>query len=160
MIKIYICEDIEEQRNRIRSLVKDIILEEKLDMTIEIASPNPMEILNKAKENDKDISLYFFDVDLNSNINGIDLASKIREFDQRGFIVFITTHGEMSYLTFTYKVEAMDYIIKDDYSNMAERIKECILEAKKRYLKSDEEEGKVFTIRKEDKVIKDRKSVV
>ena len=110
MIKIYICEDIEEQRNRIRSLVKDIILEEKLDMTIEIASPNPMEILNKAKENDKDISLYFFDVDLNSNINGIDLASKIREFDQRGFIVFITTHGEMSYLTFTYKVEAMDYI--------------------------------------------------
>ena len=153
MIKIYICEDIEEQRNRIRSLVKDIILEEKLDMTIEIASPNPMEILNKAKENDKDISLYFFDVDLNSNINGIDLASKIREFDQRGFIVFITTHGEMSYLTFTYKVEAMDYIIKDDYSNMAERIKECILEAKKRYLKSDEEEGKVFTIRKEDKVI-------
>ena len=57
MIKIYICEDIEEQRNRIRSLVKDIILEEKLDMTIEIASPNPMEILNKAKENDKDISL-------------------------------------------------------------------------------------------------------
>ena len=117
-------------------------------MTIEIASPNPMEILNKAKENDKDISLYFFDVDLNSNINGIDLASKIREFDQRGFIVFITTHGEMSYLTFTYKVEAMDYIIKDDYSNMAERIKECILEAKKRYLKSDEEEGKVFTYKK------------
>ncbi len=153
MIKIYICEDIEEQKNRIRGIVKDIILEEKLDMTIEIASQNPMEVLNKAKENDKDISLYFLDVDLHSNINGIALASKIREFDERGFIVFITTHGEMSYLTFTYKVEAMDYIIKDDYSNMTERIKQCILEAKKRYLKSDEDDGEIFTIRKEDKII-------
>ncbi|WPC43940.1 LytTR family DNA-binding domain-containing protein [Clostridium sp. JS66] len=153
MIKIYICEDIEEHRNRIRRIVKDIILEEELDMTIEIASPNPMEVLNKAKENDKDISLYFLDVGLNSDINGITLASKIREFDEKGFIVFVTTHGEMSYLTFTYKVEAMDYIIKDDYSNMAERIKQCILETKKRYLKSDEDDGEIFTIRKEDKVI-------
>lgn len=153
MIKIYICEDIEEHRNRIRGIVKDIILEEELDMTIEIASPNPMEVLNKAKENDKDVSLYFLDVGLNSNINGITLASKIREFDEKGFIVFVTTHGEMSYLTFTYKVEAMDYIIKDDYSNMAERIKQCILETKKRYLKSDEDDCEIFTIRKEDKVI-------
>ncbi|AWI04585.1 LytR/AlgR family response regulator transcription factor [Clostridium drakei] len=153
MIKIYICEDIEEQRNRIRGIVKDIILEEELDMTIEIASPNPMEVLNKAKENNKDTSLYFLDVGLNSNINGITLASKIREFDEKGFIVFVTTHGEMSYLTFTYKVEAMDYIIKDDYSNMAERIKQCILETKKRYLKSDEDDCEIFTIRKEDKVI-------
>ncbi len=153
MIKIYICEDIEEQRNRIREIVKDIILEEKLDMTIEIASPNPMEVLNKAKENNKDTSLYFLDVGLNSNINGITLASKIREFDEKGFIVFVTTHGEMSYLTFTYKVEAMDYIIKDDYSNMAERIRQCILETKKRYLKSDEDDCEIFTIRKEDKVI-------
>ncbi|AKN29995.1 histidine kinase [Clostridium carboxidivorans P7] len=153
MIKIYICEDIEEHRNRIRGIVKDIILEEELDMTIEIASPNPMEVLNKAKENDKDVSLYFLDVGLNSDINGITLASKIREFDEKGFIVFVTTHGEMSYLTFTYKVEAMDYIIKDDYSNMAEKIKQCILETKKRYLKSDEDDGEIFTIRKEDKVI-------
>lgn len=153
MIKIYICEDIEEQRNRIREIVKDIILEEKLDMTIEIASPNPMEVLNKAKENNKDTSLYFLDVGLNSNIDGITLASKIREFDEKGFIVFVTTHGEMSYLTFTYKVEAMDYIIKDDYSNMAERIRQCILETKKRYLKRDEDDGEIFTIRKEDKVI-------
>lgn len=153
MIKIYICEDIEEHRNRIRGIVKDIILEEELDMTIEIASPNPMEVLNKAKENNKDTSLYFLDVGLNSNINGITLGSKIREFDENGFIVFVTTHGEMSYLTFTYKVEAMDYIIKDDYSNMAERIKQCILETKKRYLKSDEDDCEIFTIRKEDKVI-------
>ncbi|AKA69280.1 LytR/AlgR family response regulator transcription factor [Clostridium scatologenes] len=153
MIKIYICEDIEEHRNRIRGIVKDIILEEELDMTIEIASPNPMEVLNKAKENHKDVSLYFLDVGLNSNINGITLASKIREFDEKGFIVFVTTHGEMSYLTFTYKVEAMDYIIKDDYSNMSERIKQCILETKKRYLKSDEDDGEIFIIKKEDKVI-------
>ncbi|MGE5627934.1 MAG: LytR/AlgR family response regulator transcription factor [Solirubrobacterales bacterium] len=153
MIKIYICEDIEEQRNRIRSIVKDIILEEKLDMKIETASPNPLEVLNNAKENAKDVSLYFLDVDLKSHINGITLASKIREFDENGFIVFITTHEEMSYLTFTYKVEAMDYIIKEDYSNMSSRIKQCILEAEKRYLKSDGEAGEIFTIRKEDKVI-------
>lgn len=47
-------------------------------------------------------------------MNGFELAQEIRKFDPRGFIIFITTHAELSYMTFTYKVEALDYIIKDD----------------------------------------------
>ena len=50
--------------------------------------------------------IYFLDVDLKSDINGIKLGSKIREKDTRGFIIFTTTHLEMSYFAFKYKVEA------------------------------------------------------
>lgn len=152
MLKVFICEDNKEERERFSKIISDIILIENYDIELELVSSNPNELINHIANNDFS-GLYFLDIDLKSEINGIELAAKIRKYDSRGFIVFITTHAEMSYLTFIYKVEAMDYIIKDDYSNMAERIKECILEAKKRYLKSDEEEGKVFTIRKEDKVI-------
>ena len=34
----------------------------------------------------------------------------------------LRTHAEMSYLTFLYKVEAMDYIIKDNYKNISKRM--------------------------------------
>ena len=54
--------------------------------------------------------------DLGADINGINLGEEIRQLDPTGYIIFITTHAELSHLTFKYKVEALDYIIKDDFS--------------------------------------------
>ena len=81
------------------------------------------------------------------------MAEKIREYDPRGFIVFITTHAEMSYLTFIYKVEAMDYIIKDNFKNIRDSIHKCILNANKKYLSKTTELQKNFTVKVQDKVI-------
>ena len=53
-----------------------------------------------------------------------------------GKIVFITAHAELLCLTFQYKIEATDYIIKNIHSSvsLANRIKECIDFAIKCYL--------------------------
>jgi two-component system response regulator AgrA len=51
-----------------------------------------------------------------------------------GYIIFTTTHLEMSYLAFKYKVEAMDYIIKDD-GDFKERVNSCILKSYSTYHK-------------------------
>lgn len=132
MLKVFICEDNKEERERFSKIISDIILIENYDIELELVSSNPNELINHIAKNDFS-GLYFLDIDLKSEINGIELAAKIRKYDSRGFIVFITTHAEMSYLTFIYKVEAMDYIIKDDYNRIRERIGQCIEDANTKY---------------------------
>ena len=112
MLKIFLCEDNSTQRTKISTLINNIIENENFDMKLIISTESPQDILDYVSTN-KTTGLYFLDVDLNSNINGIELAQIIRKYDPKVFIVFITTHEEMNYLTFKYKVEAMDYIIKN-----------------------------------------------
>lgn len=152
MLSIIVCEDNKEQRKRITKFIEDSIMIENLDMKIDLSTESPDEIIDYLKKN-KISGLYFLDVDLNSDINGIKLAEMIREYDPRGFIVFVTTHAEMSYLTFIYKVEAMDYIIKDNPENIRERIHQCILNAHKKYSLKATELQKNFTIKVDDKII-------
>lgn len=152
MLNIFICEDNKEHLEKIQKIISNTLLIEDLDMKISLSTSDPYDILDYIKDN-KSTSLYFLDVDLKSSINGIQLAEKIREYDPRGFIVFVTTHAEMSYLTFLYKVEAIDYIIKDNYDSMSIRIKECILNAYKKYTALTNTAQKVFTVKNGDRIL-------
>lgn len=152
MLKIFICEDDDFQRNKFTKIISNTIVIENYDIEIELSTSNPYEILDRLKEQNVS-GIYFLDVDLHCDINGIQLADKIRKYDPRGFIIFVTTHAEMSYLTFLYKVEAMDYIIKDNYNNVTQRIKECIANAHEKYKSTFSDSQKVFSIKVNDKVI-------
>ena len=103
MIDVYICEDIKEQRDILAHYVKAAILIQEYDMKLRISTDKPKELIEQLKQS-KNTGLYFLDIDLKSNKNGIVLAKEIREYDPRGFIVFVTSHSEMSYITFQYKV--------------------------------------------------------
>lgn len=152
MLNVFICEDNKNHLEKIQKIISNTLLIENLDMKISISTSDPYEILDYIKDN-KSTSLYFLDVDLKSSINGIQLAEKIREYDPRGFIVFITTHAEMSYLTFLYKVEAIDYIIKDNYQSISVRIRECILNAYKKYTALTNTAQKVFSVKNGDRIL-------
>lgn len=133
MLSIFVCEDDKVQRRQILQQIEKAIMIEDFDMKIVFETGNPEALLNYLKGNKGLTGLYFLDVDLQHQMNGIELASKIRDYDDLGKIIFITTHSEMTYLTFTYKVEAMDYIIKDDNQLLRERIHECIKVANRRH---------------------------
>lgn len=137
MLPIYICEDNPVLLKRYQTLIENIILIEEYDMKIQAAVTNPEELLFAAKkyqkEQDNKGSFYLLDIDLNSDLDGFELAQKIRTFDSRGFIVFITTHSEMAMLTFKYQVEAMDFILKDEGWNIGPRIRSCLQSALTRY---------------------------
>ncbi|MCL1949730.1 MAG: LytTR family DNA-binding domain-containing protein [Turicibacter sp.] len=134
MLSVIICEDDIKQRERLETTIRNYLMMENYPTKIVLSTHNPDDVMNYLKSNPKTVGLYFFDVDLQHELNGITLASKVREWDDLGKIVFITTHGELSYLTFTYKVEAMDYIIKDQ-PNLEQRVRECIALAHSRHLK-------------------------
>lgn len=145
MIDVYICEDIKEQRDVIAHYVKAAIMIQEYDMKLRISTDDPEEFMEQLKKSEN-TGLYFLDIDLKSSKNGLMLAKEIREYDPRGFIVFITSHSEMSFLTFQYKVEALDFILKDDPHQLQHRICECIENVNKKYTKISRGGGKTITI--------------
>lgn len=152
MLKIFICEDEDIQRNIFAKIIEDFIVIENFDMEIALSSPNPEDIINYLSKNDT-VGLYFLDIDLKNHMNGIELAEKIRKYDPRGFIIFITTHREMAPLTFKYKVEAMDYIIKDNHEFLKSSIIKCIIDANNKYSGVINKFQRNFSIRINERII-------
>ena len=151
MLKIYICEDIEVQRDKIQQVIENIVLMEDLDMELCCVSDNPHKILEKVKETE-DVGIYFLDIDLGADMTGLALAQEIRKYDPRGFIIFITAHSEMSYMTFIYKLEALDFILKDAPEELGKRVYECILKANQRFASANNKVQANFSVKVNEKV--------
>ena len=67
MLKIYVCEDIEVQRDKIQEVIENIVLMEDLDMELSCVSENPYRILEKVKET-KEVGIYFLDIELGTDM--------------------------------------------------------------------------------------------
>ena len=145
MLNIFVCEDNAIQRQTIVQTIQNIILMEELDMQLVLDTEDPYVLLERVKAS-QDTGIYFLDIDLNSDMNGMKLAQQIRLFDPRGFIIFITAHSELSYMTFQYRVEAMDFVLKDNPAEVKVKIRECLLNAIERYTLQTNKTHKVYTI--------------
>lgn len=143
-MKIFICEDDAKQRENMVSIINNYIMIEEKPMEIALATDDPYEIIEQSKEMN-DVGCYFLDIQLKADINGIKLGSEIRKYDPIGNIIFVTSHSELTYLTFVYKVSAMDFIFKDDPNQLKTRIIDCIETAHTR-LKLLSKESNVETI--------------
>lgn len=141
MIPIFICEDDSLQKNIIESVIYKKIIIEEYDMKIELSTTDPYEIKKYVDSRDSIGGVYFLDIDFKTDINGVQLASYIRKKDINAKIIFITTHSELLQLTFEYKVEALDYILKDNASLVQQKIFDC-LENAYSYHTSDKNEDK------------------
>jgi len=131
MLSVLICEDNPGCMSIIKKCVEQVITIEELDIKIEKTANTPNEILEYLQSN-KLAGLYFLDIDLCAEMTGIELAEKIRVYDPRGFIVFVTADEFSLSLTMKYRVEALDYIVKGT-SGFESRIAECIKDAYKKY---------------------------
>ena len=86
---------------------------EELPVQVKLATINPHEVIQYTQHKSKDDkSLYFIDIELQSDIDGIELARQVRQADPEGKIVFVTAFSELAPLTFKYHIEALDYIVK------------------------------------------------
>lgn len=150
MIDVYVVEDQDDFRKRLVDIIKNIVMMEEYDMNFKLDTKDPYETLSACEES-QNTGVYFLDVDLGCDINGIQLAEKIRKSDPRGFIIFVTTHAEMSYLTFKYKVEALDYIIKDDFSDLGSRVYNCLNNINDKYRSLNNSIQKTLTIKLPDR---------
>lgn len=119
MLNFIICDDTDAQS--IREKVEPIIQELELG-EIAMAENNPNKVFEYIEAN-KSPSVYFLDIELNTSINGIDVARLIREKDESSYIIFITAYEKFAFLTYKYKLRVMDYIVKPIKQ---ESIRECL----------------------------------
>ena len=145
MIDIFICEDNKKHLEIFQKCINNFILMEGFDMRIVQATSDPHNILKEIL-NTQNTGLFFLDIDLKSDINGLTLAQRIRKIQPRCFIVFITSHSEMSFLTFQYKAEALDFIVKDTAEHIKSKIRECLLDVNNKYTSLNNGIVKTFTI--------------
>ena len=123
---IVICEDDSTQRWRMERLVCDCIAAKEYDMKLALSTASPFAVLDYLEAHPGQSGLYFLDVDLRHQMNGLSLAARIREIDAWASIVFVTTHAESLPLIFRHKLEAMDYIVKDRPQEMPAHVHACI----------------------------------
>jgi len=115
-------------------------------MKLILSVGSPIEVLHYLNMYPDTAGLYFLDVGLGHEIDGIKLGKTIRDADPNAKIVFVTTHEEAAVLTFRNKIGALDFIVKDRPQDVEMRMIECIQTAYKRYLAEKAAKPKYFTV--------------
>lgn len=160
MINIYLCEDDHVQLNCWKRIIEKYLMIHNMDMELFCWAAGPSDLLTFLEKSDC-VGLYFIDIDLNADMNGLELAGEIRKYDPRGYIVFITTHDEMAPLTFKLKVEAMDFILKDEPNRLEKKICSCLEAANTNYYRQLQAGNKVLVIKDgRDSVLMDQDDII
>jgi len=123
-VKVIICENEEKHREFVQTVVhRESFHEPSIELVL-IAS-KPEQVL--AYLRNKRADCYLLDIELDSTINGIDLASMIRQQDPVATIIFISMHADKLKLTFKYKIAALDFIVKGDtHATLSDQLKEAL----------------------------------
>ncbi len=152
MIPIYLCDDDPNVRRAMRDELEKEILISGYDMKVVCDAGTPDELLSAVRENGKR-GICFLDVDLkDAKYTGFTLGQEVRKEDPRGFLIYVTAYGELAFETFRYKLEAMDYIVKDDPAEMFRGIRRCLKVAAERMADEREENREYFTVKFMDTV--------
>lgn len=129
-IHIVLCEDKQVILNNIRANLEKVIKQNGIDAVISFTADNPKKIIEYSKQYVDGINAYFLDINLGTNMNGLELAKQIRSHDPHCYITFVTGHPELCMTVFKYHIEAFEYLIKP-VSYQA--LEECMLSIDKHY---------------------------
>lgn len=130
-VKVIICEDDELQKQFLYKTITNYTLFHEPSIEVVLSANQPDEVLTYLEQNQADC--YFLDIELNHQLNGMDVAVEIRKRDPLATIIFITTHADQLKLTFTYKLAALDFIVKDTPSQISSQVVEVLRVAFEKY---------------------------
>lgn len=140
---IFICDDNVEHLSKIKTIIEHYILFHEGQFNIEKSTTSLKVFLEYIENREFSYGVYFLDMDFNQDINGIDLALKIKKYDVHAKIIFISSYNSYATLTLKNKIEAVDYInklqkIEDLQDEVISCLKYCYssIVAQKQYAKS------------------------
>jgi two-component system response regulator AgrA len=134
MLSVFVCEDEENYRNLIQTEILNFINKTSFKMEMKLCTDDPAKIHEILEQNNSINGLYFLDVEMGGGYNGVEVAKTIRQHDPRAFVVFVTAHKKYLSLTFELKVEALDYIYKENEAIVKNRIACCLQYAYENYI--------------------------
>lgn len=108
MLRIAVCDDNTEQRERLSGLVQSY-LDQRPGLTAQLSSFSSGPDLLDAAEDMSGFDLYLLDV-LMPELSGIELGVRLRELDERGAIIYLSSSSD--YAIDAYRARAFDYLLK------------------------------------------------
>ncbi len=127
MYKIIICDDSESDTKATGEAIKDYARKNRLDFRISEFT-RPEALLCEIAENTIG-DIYILDIEM-PDINGFEIADKIRCHSQNAVIIFLTSHDELALNG--YKLRALRYILKLNFKNeITEALDAAVAEIKK-----------------------------
>lgn len=115
MLYFIICEDDTHMRLRVNLVIKELLEKNPIAYSKILEFDNFNDVVKFRKDTLKkdDHCIYLLDIEINGQKNGLDLAKKIRENDYQSEIIFLTSHVELSFSVFKYKLKVLEFIPKD-----------------------------------------------
>lgn len=120
MLNFVICDDNLNALNKLSHMFESVFIEHDLEAKIAFKTTNDSELMAYVKENPTDVLV--LDINLNSKLNGIEIANKLRKEHKNCYIIFTTAHAEFVFIA--YKCKTFDFLCKPIAK---ERLEETIL---------------------------------
>ena len=120
MLNFVLCDDNLSILDRLEKTLQNLFTKHDLEATISFKSENADEILSYIESNT--VNVLILDINLQSNMSGLDLAQLVRKKNKSLYIIFTT--GHLEYALLAYKVKTFDYIPKP---LTTERLEETLL---------------------------------
>lgn len=108
MLDFVLCDDNFNVLNRLEKMLEAIFIEKNFDARIALSTTSPEELINYIRNHK--VNVIILDIDLRSNVSGLDLANIIRKKDKDVYIIFTT--GHLEYGLIAYKYKTFDYLAK------------------------------------------------
>ena len=108
MLKFCIIEDNLNSLNKLSHMLESIFINNDFDAEITYKAQCPHKLLSHISSNK--INVFLIDIDLNSDLSGIEIAKYIRRINKSAYIIFITSHIEYTLVAF--KLKTFDFLTK------------------------------------------------
>lgn len=108
MLNFVLCDDNLNIVKKLKEMLEILFVKNDIDAKIGLFTDNPQKVLEYEKNNIVDVLI--LDINLNSNISGIELAQEIRKRNKKVYLIFSTGHLEYSLIA--YSVKTFDYLPK------------------------------------------------
>ncbi len=110
MLNFVVCDDNIYILDKISKILESIFIEHNFDANIIFKGTNADEVLQFIKNNYNKIDVLILDINLKSEVSGLDIAKSLRNYNKNAYIIFTT--GHLEYVMMAYKYKTFDYLPK------------------------------------------------
>lgn len=108
MLNFVICDDNLVVTEKLSKMFENIFFKYDYQAKVTLATSKAKELLKHVSENKVDVLV--LDINLHSDITGLEIAEKVRKINKDCYIIFTTAHLE--YALVAYKYKTFDYLSK------------------------------------------------
>ena len=120
MLNFALIEDDNKLLKDLSHILESIFMQYDFDAQIGIQTTNIDKLINYVEKNKVDVLL--LDIDLKSNLTGLEIAEKVRKSNKDCYLIFETAHLEYGLMAYKYKT--FDFISKPVTH---QRLEDCIV---------------------------------